>query len=69
MGCFDFTYADNGRNIRMGRGYLYLTHALSDACKVVLQWYLDMNTGGTVHSEEEIARVRNLLEQEQSKEE
>lgn len=34
MGCFDFTYADNGRNIRGGRGYLYLTHALSDACKL-----------------------------------
>lgn len=37
--------------------------------EAVLQWYLDMNTGGTIHSEEEIARVRNLLEQEQSKEE
>lgn len=25
MGCFDFTYADNGQNIRGRRGYLYLT--------------------------------------------
>lgn len=24
MGCFDFTYADNGRNIRGERGYMYL---------------------------------------------
>lgn len=29
----------------------------------VLQWYLDFNTGGTVHSDEEIARVRKLLEE------
>ncbi len=28
----------------------------------VLQWYLDLNSGGTVHSEEEFARVRKLLE-------
>lgn len=25
MGCFDFTYADNGSNIRGGRGYIYTT--------------------------------------------
>lgn len=31
--------------------------------KEVLQWYLDFNTGGTVHSKEEIDRVRNLLEE------
>lgn len=27
----------------------------------VLQWYIDMNAGGTPHSEREIAKVRNLL--------
>jgi hypothetical protein len=30
----------------------------------VLQWYLDFNTGGTVHTPQEIARVRGLLEAE-----
>ena len=30
----------------------------------VLQWYIDMNSGGTVHSHEEITRVRKLLEAE-----
>ncbi len=30
----------------------------------VLRWYLDFNTGGTVHTPEEIARVRALLEAE-----
>jgi hypothetical protein len=27
----------------------------------VLQWYLNFNSGGTVHTEEELARVRALL--------
>lgn len=31
--------------------------------KEVLQWYLDFNTGGTVHSNEEINRVRKMLEE------
>jgi hypothetical protein len=26
-----------------------------------LQWYLDLNTGGTVHTEEELGRVRDLI--------
>lgn len=29
--------------------------------KDMLQWYIDMNSGGTVHSEEEINRVKKLL--------
>lgn len=33
----------------------------------VLQWYLDFNTGGTVHSQEEIDRVKKLLEEEKAK--
>jgi uncharacterized protein with ParB-like and HNH nuclease domain len=32
--------------------------------KDVLQYYLDMNAGGTPHAEEEIARVRALLKDE-----
>lgn len=32
--------------------------------KEVLQWYLDMNDGGVVHTSEEILRVKRLLEQE-----
>lgn len=32
--------------------------------KEVLQWYLDFNTGGTIHSQEEINRVKKLLEKE-----
>lgn len=28
----------------------------------VLQWYLDMNSGGTPHAEEELLRVRHMIE-------
>lgn len=30
----------------------------------VLQWYLDINTGGTVHTDDEIAKVRRMLAEE-----
>jgi hypothetical protein len=30
----------------------------------VLQWYLDLNTGGVVHTQDELDRVRELLEAE-----
>lgn len=30
----------------------------------VLRWYLQLNSGGVVHTEEELARVRALLEAE-----
>jgi len=33
----------------------------------VLQWYLDLNTGGVVHTDDEIERVRNLLNEEKAK--
>jgi hypothetical protein len=32
--------------------------------KEVLQWYLDMNSGGVVHTEEELKKVQRLLKQE-----
>lgn len=34
--------------------------------KEVLQWYLDMNSGGTPHSTEEIERVKSLLDAERN---
>jgi hypothetical protein len=30
----------------------------------VLQWYLDLNTGGTIHTNDEIEKVRKMLEAE-----
>ena len=31
--------------------------------KEVLQWYVDMNSGGTPHSNEEIERVRKMIKE------
>ena len=31
--------------------------------KEVLQWYVQMNAGGTPHSAEEIERVKKLMEE------
>lgn len=33
--------------------------------KEVLQWYIDLNTGGTVHTDDEINKVKDLLEKAQ----
>ena len=33
--------------------------------RAVLQWYLDINSGGVVHTTDELDKVRVLLEQEQ----
>lgn len=35
--------------------------------KEVLQWYIEFNSGGTVHTEEEINRVKKLLKDEERK--
>lgn len=35
--------------------------------KDILQWYIDYNTGGTVHSDDEINRVKTLLKNEYNK--
>jgi len=32
--------------------------------KEVLQWYLEFNSGGTVHTQEELEKVKRLLEEE-----
>lgn len=31
--------------------------------KEVLQWYIEMNSGGTVHTDSEISRVRRMMEE------
>ena len=53
----------------LGRSGLMIKFNINDLQyrREVLQWYLDMNTGGTVHSKEEIQKVRQLLEEERIK--
>lgn len=48
---------------RMMQGVLINVNDLKTR-KEVLQWYLEFNSGGTVHSEEEINRVKELLVKE-----
>ena len=43
MGCFDFTYADNGQNIRGRQGYVYISKALQK----VTGWPSPMRFTGT----------------------
>jgi hypothetical protein len=44
-------------------GFVFYVNDL-DSYADVLQWYLDINDGGTVHTQEEINKVRNMLKKE-----
>lgn len=63
-GCLYSEYED--RLSVTGVSFTFHINDLTDR-KDILQWYIDMNTGGTIHSEEEIERVRSLLEAENEK--
>lgn len=43
-------------------GFVFAVNDLKTR-KDVLNWYLEINTGGTPHTEEEIEKVKNLLNQ------
>lgn len=58
--------ADIEGSLRVVQGLKFNINCLSTRAEV-LQWYLEFNTGGTVHTKEEIARVRELLELEMAK--
>lgn len=50
---------------RMGTAYRFKVH-VNDlrTRKEVLQWYIDLNAGGVAHTDEEIEKVRKMLEAE-----
>ena len=50
----DYKVMMRGLNIRINVNNLQTK-------KEVLQWYIDFNSGGTIHSDEEINRVKNML--------
>lgn len=53
-------------NLRMGDA-VFTVHINNLRTKAeVLQWYLDLNSGGTVHAPEEILRVTEMLEDERA---
>lgn len=53
---------EDGKRLRNQRWSIYI-HELPTRAKV-LEWYLQLNSGGTPHAESEIRRVRDLLADE-----
>lgn len=61
---FGHFYSEFTDKLRMvGNSIRFNVNALQTK-EQVLQWYIEMNTGGTVHAESEINRVKQLLELE-----
>jgi len=59
---FDRVFSEFEGKLRMtGPGFVVNINDLK-TCKEVLTWYLDLNSGGTVHTDEELNRVKALLE-------
>lgn len=57
-------FSDFTDTLRMtGPDFIFYVNNLQKRAEV-LQWYLDLNTGGVVHTDEEIEKVQRLLEQE-----
>jgi hypothetical protein len=46
-------------------GFIFAINELKTRAEV-LRWYLEMNTGGTVHTADELNRVRALLSEEET---
>lgn len=64
---FGHKRSDYSDKLRMGHvDFLMNVNDLKTRAEV-LQWYLDLNTGGVVHTTDEIEKVRNLLDAEKQK--
>lgn len=57
---------EGGMRFLVGPSFTFHINALKTRAEV-LQWYIDLNTGGVVHTEEEIQKVAELLRQETMK--
>jgi len=64
---FGSYYREYTDSFRMGLNTVRLNVNDLKTRAEVLQWYLDFNTGGVVHTDAEIQRVRKLLEAEKVK--
>lgn len=60
---FGFYYREYEDRPRLRQGFKFNINSLCKRADV-LRWYIEFNSGGTVHSKEEIDRVRLLLEKE-----
>ena len=63
---FNHYYDEFEGSLRMMQGLKFNVNCLNKRADV-LEWYLQFNEGGTIHTKEELDRVRKLLELEQNK--
>lgn len=59
---FDTYYKDFEDKLPMGIDLIFNVNNLKTE-KEVLQWYVDMNAGGTPHTNEEIERVKRMIDE------
>lgn len=64
---FGTYYKDFEDRPRMSNGILKFNVNDLQTRAEVLRWYIEMNSGGVVHSKKEIERVKELLRQEENK--
>lgn len=61
---FGYYFNEYTDNLRLTSARLRIHVNTLQTRAEVLQWYIDLNAGGVVHSDEEIQRVRELLAKE-----
>ena len=61
---FGYYYEEYEDPIRMINNTFIININNLKTRKDVLQWYIDLNTGGTVHTNEEIEKVKRMIEEE-----
>ena len=58
---FDTYYKDYEDKLKSYKAEFIWHIASLKSKKEVLEWYLDFNSGGTVHTEEELNKVKNMI--------
>lgn len=68
MPVFGVFYRDYEDELRMSTDHVTFHINDLETTREVLIWYLEMNTGGVVHTKKELDKVRRMLEEEQGNE-
>lgn len=63
---YGYYYREYEGKIPWSVGFVFHVNNLKTR-KEVLKWYLGMNSGGTVHTKDELNKVRDLLEKEEGR--
>lgn len=67
FGCYYSQFENNNSSLTRNHNYSF-KFVINDleTRQEVLEWYLQLNSGGTVHTEEDLNKVKKLLEQEKT---